>query len=405
MDEVAAHLEVASLEPIGLTTLATEKPASQRSLSVLHVHSGNLFGGIERAILTCVENLHLAPSIRFEFALCFTSRFSEELSAAGQMIHKLPEVRVRNPVSIISARRNLRRLLEQKRYDVVLCHSPWSHAIFAPVIRLAGIPELFWAHARFTGKHWLERWARRSKPELVISNSDYSDQSVTQIFPGIPHQVLRCPVNTKSVLLSPAERSGVRTEFKTPDVAVVIMQVSRMEAGKGHEELLSAAATFPKDLRWYIWFVGGAQRDRERKYLEHLKAVAAKLGLIERVRFIGERNDVPRLLAAADLLCQPNTSADSFGLVFVEALSQSLPVVTFAMGGPAEIVDETCGVLLPPGRTDALAMQLERLIADGDLRRRLGESGPARAKALCDPVIILPQLESVLSMLSATKPR
>jgi len=95
MDEVAAHLEVASLEPIGLTTLATEKPASQRSLSVLHVHSGNLFGGIERAILTCVENLHLAPSIRFEFALCFTSRFSEELSAAGQMIHKLPEVRVR----------------------------------------------------------------------------------------------------------------------------------------------------------------------------------------------------------------------------------------------------------------------------------------------------------------------
>jgi glycosyltransferase involved in cell wall biosynthesis len=97
--------------------------------------------------------------------------------------------------------------------------------------------------------------------------------------------------------------------------------------------------------------------------------------------------------------------ADSFGLVFVEALSQSLPVVTFAMGGPAEIVDETCGVLLPPGRTDALAMQLERLIADGDLRRRLGESGPARAKALCDPVIILPQLESVLSMLSATKPR
>jgi glycosyltransferase involved in cell wall biosynthesis len=403
MDEVAAHLQAGSLGQNSVTILATEKPASQRSLSVLHVHSGNLFGGIERAILTCVENLHLAHSIRFEFALCFTGKFSEELVAAGQTIHKLPEVRVRNPLSIMAARRNLRRLLERKQYDVVLCHSPWSHAIFAPVIRRAGIPELFWAHARFTGKHWLERWSRQSKPGFVISNSDYSDESVTQVFPGITHQILRCPVNMKSVVLSPAERSGVRREFKTPDTAVVIMQVSRMEDGKGHEELLSAAATFPKDLRWYIWLVGGAQRDGERRYFEHLKAVAANLGVIEHVRFVGQRNDIPRLLAVADLLCQPNTSPDSFGLVFVEALSQGLPVVTFAMGGPAEIVDETCGVLLPPGRTDALASQLERLIMDNDLRRRLGEAGPARAKALCDPVMILPQLEAVFSQLSATK--
>jgi glycosyltransferase involved in cell wall biosynthesis len=405
MEDVAAHPKFASLGPVSVTTLAGAEPASQRSLSVLHVHSGNLFGGIERAILTCVENLHLAPSISFEFALCFTGKFSEELAAARQTIHKLPEVRVRNPLSIMAARRNLRRLLEHKQYDVVLCHSPWSHAIFAPVIRGAGVPELFWAHARFAGKHWLERWSRLSKPGFVISNSDYSDQSITQVFPGIPHRVVRCPVNAKSVVQSPAERSGIRTEFKTPDIAVVIVQVSRMETGKGHKELLSAAANLSKDLSWYIWFVGGAQRDGERRYVEHLKAVAAKLGLSERVRFVGQRNDVPRLLAAADLLCQPNTSADSFGLVFVEALSQALPVVTFAMGGPAEIVDETCGVLLPPGRTDTLASQLERLITDSDLRRRFGQAGPARAKALCDPAVILPQLEAVLSQLSATKRR
>ena len=404
MAEVAAHPNLGPLGPISLMTPPSGDPASSRPLSVLHVHSGNLFGGIERAILTCVWNLHLAPSIRFEFALCFSGNFSEGLAAARQKIHKLPEVRTRNPLSIVAARRNLARLLKQKQYDVVLCHSPWSHAIFAPVIRRAGIPELFWAHARFAGKHWLERWSRKSKPRFVISNSEYSDQSVPQIFPEIPHQVLRCPVNAKSVVLSPAERSSIRTEFKTPDIAVVIVQVSRMETGKGHEELLSAAANLSKDLSWYIWFVGGAQRDGERKYVEHLKAVANKLGLIERVRFVGQRNDVPRLLAAADLLCQPNTSPDSFGLVFVEALSQALPVVTFAMGGPAEIVDETCGVLLPPGRTDELTSHLERLILDVDLRCKLGNAGPARAKALCDPAIILPQLEAVLSQLRTAKP-
>jgi hypothetical protein len=62
-------------------------------------------------------------------------------------------------------------------------------------------------------------------------------------------------------------------------------------------------------------------------------------------------------------------------------------------------------VLLPPGRTDTLASQLERLITDSDLRRRLGQAGPARAKALCDPAVILPQLEAVLSQVSATKRR
>ena len=325
MDEVAVHPEVASFELISLTTLADGEPASTRPISVLHVHSGNLFGGIERAILTCVENLHLAPSIRFEFALCFAGKFSEELAAAEQSIHKLPEVRVRNPFSIVAARRNLARLLKQKQYDVVLCHSPWSHAVFAPVIRRAGIPELFWAHARFTGKHWLERWSRLSKPGLVISNSDYSDGSISRIFPSVPHQILRCPVNSESTVLSPSERSRVRTEFNTPDNSVVVMQVSRMEAGKGHQQLLAAAASFPKNLNWFIWFVGGAQRDEERRYVEHLKAIAAELSVTERIRFAGHRNDVPRLLAAADLLCQPNTSPDSFGLVFVEALSQSLP--------------------------------------------------------------------------------
>jgi glycosyltransferase involved in cell wall biosynthesis len=362
-----------------------------------------LFGGIERAILTCLENLHLAPSIRFEFASCFAGKYNDELAAAGQTIHKLPELRVRNPLSIVAARRHLARLLEQKQYDVVLCHSPWAHSIFAPVIRRSGIPELFWAHAHFAGKYWLERWARRSKPHFVISNSYYSDESVQRIFPAVPHRVLRCPVPSTRVLLSAELRSRLRAELNTPDGAVVIIQVSRMESWKGHELLLEAGTKLRRDWSWVIWFVGDAQRKEEQTYLAALKTKADSLGITERVRFVGQRADVPHLMAAADIFCQPNRVPEPFGLVFVEALSQALPVVTFAMGGPAEIVDDNCGVLVPPGRTDALASQLEHLVTDGDLRRKLGEAGPARAKALCDPTVILPQLEAVLSKLSAAK--
>ncbi len=368
------------------------------------MHSGNLFGGIERAILTCVENLHLAPSIRFEFALCFAGKFSEELAAAGQTIHKLPEVRTRNPLSIVAARRNLARLLDQKQYDVVLCHSPWSHSIFAPVIRRARIPELFWAHDRFTGKHWLERWARRSKARICDQQQRLQRPDLyRRSFRRIPHRYCAAPFLPIASSFPAEPRSHLRDELNTPDDAVVIIQVSRMESWKGHDLLLDAAAQMRRDLSWVIWFVGGTQREEEQIYLAALKSKANTLGLADRIRFVGQRADVPHLMAAADIFCQPNRASEPFGLVFVEALSQSLPVVTFAMGGPAEIVDETCGVLLPPGRTDELASQLERLIRDSDLRRKLGEAGPARAKELCDPAVILPQLEAVLLQLSTAK--
>ena len=95
---------------------------------------------------------------------------------------------------------------------------------------------------------------------------------------------------------------------------------------------------------WVCWTAGGAQRPAEAAYLAELRQTAARLGIAERVRFLGQRTDVPHLLAAADVHCQPNTGPEPFGLAFVEALAAGRPVVTTALGGALEIVDETCGV-------------------------------------------------------------
>jgi len=100
---------------------------------------------------------------------------------------------------------------------------------------------------------------------------------------------------------------------------------------------------------------GGAQRDAEVRYLGALSVSAARMGIAGRVRFLGERTDTSALYAAADLYCQPNTQPDSYGLTFVEALSAGLPVITSAIGGATEIVDASCGVLVPPGDPAALA--------------------------------------------------
>ena len=121
-----------------------------------------------------------------------------------------------------------------------------------------------------------------------------------------------------------------------------------MEAWKGHRLLLEALGRLRHVPGWVLWVAGGAQRPYEARYLAELEAQATELGIRGRVRFLGQRSDVPRLLRAADIHCQPNLGPEPFGIAFIEALQARLPVVTTAMGGPLEIIDGSCGVLVAP---------------------------------------------------------
>ena len=103
------------------------------------------------------------------------------------------------------------------------------------------------------------------------------------------------------------------------------------------------------------------------------------------VRFLGERDDVPALMAAADIYCQPNITPEPFGIAFVEALAAGLPVVTTAMGGALEIVDERCGILVREPRRSSSPTALQRLIDGPALRAALGAAGPAQARRVSDP--------------------
>ena len=102
------------------------------------------------------------------------------------------------------------------------------------------------------------------------------------------------------------------------------------------------------------------------------------------MRFLGEREDVARLLAAADIYCQPNTGPEPFGISVVEALAAGIPVVTTRLGAAPEIVDDSCGRLVDAGDTAALTSTLSALAADADVRRRLGRAGVARAAQFSD---------------------
>lgn len=362
-----------------------------------------MYGGVEAMLLTQVRQRHLCPDLETSFALCFAGRFSEELTAAGATIHSLGEVRVRQPLSVRRARQELTNFLRSGHVDVVVTHSCWSHAIFAPAVRAASLPLVFYMHSPAPGKHWLERWARRTPPDLVLCNSNFTAATSAQLFPQVKTETVYCPVAPPEPLDIDAVRNEVRAEFQTPMDATVIIQVSRMEAWKGHAQHLKALSLL-KDLPgWVCWQVGGAQRPDEIGYVDEIKRLAASLGIADRVRFVGQRSDVQRLLAAADIFCQPNTAGEPFGIVFIEALNAKLPVITSNLGGAREIVDDTCGALVPTSVVPTLSETLRKLIQDPAPRKRLGSNGPARALELCDPETQMHQFYRALAFAISEK--
>jgi glycosyltransferase involved in cell wall biosynthesis len=331
--------------------------------------------------------------MQVSFALCFEGQLSSALKEAGATVHHLGALRAARPWTVIRARRALLRLLQSDPADVLLFHGCWCYGLLGAVARRARVPAVLFLHDVFKGRHWTERLARRIEPQLLLCNSTFTAASARPFFSRVRqvYYPVVPPTGAEGV-----SRDHARTELATPANAVVIIQTSRMERYKGHLMHLEALGQLRSDAAWICWIAGGAQRPDQLAYVEELKAKAARLGIEDRVTFLGQRSDVGRLLTAADIHCQPNEGAEAFGIAFIEALLAGLPVVSVKMGGVEEIVDESCGVLVPPGDAVALAQALRSLINDGQRRRALGAAGPARARTLCEPNAQLAALAEIL---------
>jgi glycosyltransferase involved in cell wall biosynthesis len=353
------------------------------TLRVLHLHAGNLYGGVETILVTLARYAGAAPDVEHRFALCFEGRLAAELRDAGARVDLVGAVRISRTWTVVRARRELSDHLAQSGLGAVACHSDWSLAIFGPVIRAAHVPSVFWLHGVASGPGWLERWARRTVPDLVLCNSRFTAGAASRRFPSVPAEVVYPLVSGPGA--PSADRETLRAALGAPRDASVIVQVSRMEAWKGHTVLLDALAELKGRWDWACWIAGGAQCRRETAYQEALRRRAAALGIGERVRFLGERTDVPAILAAADIFCQPNIGPEAFGITFIEAMHRRLPVIGSRLGATPEIVDESCGVLVEPGSAGLLARALADLLDHRERRVALGAHGPARASALCDP--------------------
>jgi glycosyltransferase involved in cell wall biosynthesis len=165
----------------------------------------------------------------------------------------------------------------------------------------------------------------------------------------------------------PEPADGERSE-------VVIGAAARLSKEKGLHYLLEAFAVVAGRYPQARLVLAGEGPERRR-----LERLASRLGLEERVRFLGEvpHEQVPEVLQQLDVFAMPSTY-EGFGVAALEAEAMEVPVVASRIHGiPDVVVDGETGLLVPPRDRQALAAALERLASDGDLRRRLGQAGRA----------------------------
>ena len=157
-----------------------------------------------------------------------------------------------------------------------------------------------------------------------------------------------------------------RAVFQTPPGMTLALALGRLHENKAFDVLLQAVAQVP-DLA--LWIAG------EGPLRQELEDLTASLGIADRVRFLGWRNDVAALFASADIFVCPSRH-EPLGNVVIEAWAQGVPVIAAASQGPGKLIEHNQdGFLVPVDDAAALAAGLLRLVADESLCRQLGMAG------------------------------
>jgi glycosyltransferase involved in cell wall biosynthesis len=180
------------------------------------------------------------------------------------------------------------------------------------------------------------------------------------------------------------DRRTARTLLDLPQEGLVVGVVGRVEPDKGGEDALAVLAGVRDAVPGTVLvFLGNA--DPEAPWPMTLRLRAAALGLLDGIRFAGERPGAARLLAAFDLILHPSRH-EALPRVLIEAAQAAVPVVAYAVGGVGEVVEDgVTGLLAPPRELATLGAAAVRLAADGELRHVLGDAARRRAAERFDP--------------------
>ena len=328
-------------------------------------------GGVETGTIDFAA--YLVKNGHQSFVISDGGPLVRDLESGGSKHFALP-VHKKSLWTMFKMVKAVRKIIRAEKIDVVHARSrvPAWIAYFA--CRKTNAAFITTCHGYYQGRFFSQimGW-----PKFVIVPGHVIGRHMIEDFKVRPERIRCIP---RSVDLS---RFKLRLPRKVKGRATcTIAIVGRITPLKGHEYFLRAMAQVIRTVPYARILVIGDAPQKKKADRDHLEQLVQRLGLRENVSFLGNRKDIPQLLAEVDVLVLSTITQESFGRVILEAQAMHVPVVATNVGGVIDIIDdERTGLLVMPKDPEAMAIQVLRLVRDKDLAQRVVQAALKKLKS------------------------
>ncbi|HET7865545.1 MAG TPA: glycosyltransferase family 1 protein [Burkholderiaceae bacterium] len=283
-------------------------------------------------------------------------------------------------------------------YDVQHANFFMSGWVGLALRRRFGVPLATTFHALGLVRHEHQGDADQFPPERVaiersvvhgsdclIAECPQDAADLTRLYGARPEQIVTVPCGVDTDEFRPGDRQRARARLGLGRREFIVLQLGRLVPRKGIDNVVRALALLPASLPARLVVVGGGSPEPDEAVtpeIGRLRALAASLGVAERVHFTGrrERHQLRDWYVAADVFAT-TPWYEPFGITPLEAMACATPVIGSAVGGIAHtVVDGITGFLVPPRDPQALAARLLFLQANPELAAAVGQAGVRRVR-------------------------
>jgi glycosyltransferase involved in cell wall biosynthesis len=286
--------------------------------------------------------------------------------------------------------RRIRRLASAERAEIVHANSTRAGLAAGLAARGADWPLVNhvrdWVPAGLPGRLTLRAIDRGA--DVVIANSRDIAREIPSSDGGAGVRVVHNGIDISRFDPGAVDRAEVRRQLDLDEGSLVISTIAQFVPWKAQDDavrILAALKDRYPQLRLLVagtaTFTAASTRFDSAGFERGVHDLARELGVAEEARFLGQRDDVPEILAASDLLLVPSWR-EAFGRIVIEGMAMGLPVIATSAGGPAEIIsDGADGFLLAPQSSERWAEKADELLGEPELRAEIGRAARKTVEA------------------------
>lgn len=329
-----------------------------------------------------------------ECACSRTGFFFEELVDKGYVLHEIPFERSPLRLRNICAFFMLRRLIRQGNFDIIHCHEPVGGAMGRLTGWLCGKYVMYFAHGFhfFKGAprktilyYIIEKYLSYLTDVLITINQE--DYEAARKFHAKRNYLIHGIGIDTTKFIKKVDRNYLKYKFDLVLENIYLLSVGELIHRKNHITVIHSLVTLPSSVHYLIVGEGALESELVRE--------TRKLGLEERVHFLGFRKDIDRICNAVDIFIFPSLQ-EGLSVALMEAMASGLPIIASNIRGNNDLVDDCKGgYLVKSTDPTEYSSRISDLIDAPDLMSTFGEYNLKKVK-LFDTKMVLNEIGEII---------